>query len=85
VNRLKAELAIKQVDIETKRQRRQNSEEVLSAQVAESEKQKDDVLAALREASEKSKGLKKDFEGIQVLLIFLSSSLSVGFLTCIFL
>jgi hypothetical protein len=51
VNRLKIELAIKQVDVEAERQRRQNSEEVLRAQVAESEKQKEDALAALKEAS----------------------------------
>jgi hypothetical protein len=79
VNRLKAELVIKQVDLEAKRQGHQNSEGVLHAQVVESEKQKEDALAALKEASEKFNGLKKDFEGIRVLLCLLFS-LSIGFL-----
>jgi hypothetical protein len=72
VNRLKVELAIKQVDLEIEHQGRQNSEEVLRTQVAELEKWKEDALAALKEASEKSDGLKRDFEGIRVLLYFLS-------------
>jgi hypothetical protein len=57
-------------------------EEVLRAQVVESEKRKEDALAALKEASEKSDDLKRDFEGIRVLLYFLS--LSVGFLIFVF-
>jgi hypothetical protein len=61
VNRLKAELAIKQVDLEAKHQGRQNSEEVLRAQVAESKKRKEDAIATLKEASEKSDGFKRDF------------------------
>jgi hypothetical protein len=72
VNRLKAKLASKQVDIEAERQGHQDSEKVLRAQVAESEKQKEDALAALKEVSEKSDGLKRDFDGIRVLLYFLS-------------
>jgi hypothetical protein len=82
VNRLKAKLAIKQVDLEAEHQGHQNSEEVLRAQVVESEKRKEDALAALKEASEKSDDLKRDFEGIRVLLYFLS--LSVGFLIFVF-
>ena len=76
---MKAELVVKQVDLEAERLERQNSEGVLRAQVVESEKRKEDALAALKEASEKSDGLKKDFEGIRVLLYRLFF-LSVGFL-----
>jgi hypothetical protein len=83
VNRLKVELVIKQVDLEAERQGRQNSEEVLNAQVAKSEKRKVDALDTLKEAFEKSDGLKKDFEGIRVLL-YLLFSLSIGFLIFVF-
>jgi hypothetical protein len=83
VNRLKAELVVKKVDLEAERQGHQNSEEVLNAQVVESEKRKADALATLKEAFEKSDGLKKDFEGIRVLL-YLLFSLSVGFLIFVF-
>ena len=76
---MKAELVVKQVDLEAERLERQNSEGVLRAQVVESEKRKEDALAALTEASEKSDGLKKDFKGIRVLLYRLFF-LSVGFL-----
>jgi hypothetical protein len=78
VNHLKAELVIKQVDLEAERQGCQNSEEVHHAQVAELEKWKEEALVALKEASKKSDGFKRDFEGIRVLLYFLFS-LSVGF------
>jgi hypothetical protein len=64
VNRLKEELAIKQVDLEVERQGHQDSEEFPCAQVAESNKQKEDTLATLKEASEKYDGLKRDFDGI---------------------
>jgi hypothetical protein len=37
---------------------------VLRAQIVESEKRKEDALAALKEVSEKSDDFKKDFEGI---------------------
>jgi hypothetical protein len=61
---LKAELVVKQVDLKAEQQGRQNSKEVLRAQVVESEKRKEDALATLKETSEKSDGLKRDFEGI---------------------
>jgi hypothetical protein len=53
-----------QFDLEAERQGCQNSKGVLCAQVTESEKWKEDALDALKEVSEKSDDLKKDFEGI---------------------
>jgi hypothetical protein len=47
------------------------------------EKWKEDALVALKETSEKSYGLKRDFEGIRVLLYFLFS-LPIGFLIFVF-
>jgi hypothetical protein len=64
VNHLKVELVVKQVDLEAERQGCQNLEGVLHAQVAKLEKQKEDVLAALKEESEKCDDLKKDFDDI---------------------
>jgi hypothetical protein len=84
VARLKAELAGKQAKLDSKHQGRQVTEEALRSQVSESERRKEDALAALKEASEKSDSFKRDFEGTRVLPCFFLLSLPVGFLTCIF-
>jgi hypothetical protein len=49
-----------QLDLE--RKGRQVTEEALRSQVSESEWRKEDALAALKEASEKSDGFKRDCE-----------------------
>jgi hypothetical protein len=64
VNQLKAELACKQVELELERQGCRTSEEVLRAQIGESEQRKEDALAALKEASRKSDDYKREYEGI---------------------
>jgi hypothetical protein len=83
VNCLKAELA-RQVELEIERQGCQVTKEALRAQVSQSERQKDNTLAALKEAAEKSDGFKRDCEGIRVLPRFFLLSLPIGFLTCAF-
>jgi hypothetical protein len=70
VNLLKAELASKQVELEAECQGRQTTEEALCAQVGESEQRKEDALAPLEEASERSDDFKRECEGIRVLLHF---------------
>jgi hypothetical protein len=74
VDRLKAELASKQVELEVERQGRQVTKEALRAHVGESEQRKDDALAALKEALERSDCFKKDSEGTRVLFCFFPSS-----------
>jgi hypothetical protein len=73
VNRLKAKLASKQVELEGERHDRRISKEALYAQVVESEQRKNDALAALKEALEKFDGFKRDYEGTRVLLCLFSS------------
>jgi hypothetical protein len=73
VNRLKAKLASKQVELEGERHDHRIYEEALRTQVVESEQRKNDALAALKEALEKSDGFKRDYEGTRVLLCFFSS------------
>jgi hypothetical protein len=48
VNELKAELACKQVELESERQGCRTSKEAFHAQIGESEQRKEDALAALR-------------------------------------
>ena len=57
-------MASRLAELEAERQGCQVTEEALRAQIGESERRKDDALAALWEASEKSEGFKKDCEGI---------------------
>jgi chromosome segregation ATPase len=64
VNQLKAELACKQVELESERQGRRTSEEDLRAHIGESEQRKEDALAALKEASRKYDDYKRECEGI---------------------
>ena len=75
MNKLKAKLACKQVELESERQGRRTSEEALRAQIGESEQRKEDALVALKEASRKSDDYKRECEGISstfcVLLSFL--------------
>jgi hypothetical protein len=84
VNRLKAKLASKQVELEGEHHDCQISEQALCAQVVESEQRKNDALTALKEALEKSDGFKRDYEDTRVLLCFFLLSLPISFLTCIF-
>ena len=70
VDLLKADLASRQAELEVERQGRQVTEGALRAQIGESERRKNDALATLQEASEKSEGFKKDCEGIRDLFIF---------------
>jgi hypothetical protein len=62
VNRLKAKLASKQVELEGEHHDCQISEQALRAQVVESEQRKNDALTALKEALEKSDDFKRDYE-----------------------
>ena len=61
---MKAELASRQAELEAERQGRQVTEGPLRTQIGESEQRKNDAVAALQEASNKSEGFKKDYEGI---------------------
>lgn len=65
VDRLKAELASKQAELDSERHRRQITKEALRAQIGDSERRKDDALAALKEASERSDSFKRDCEALQ--------------------
>jgi hypothetical protein len=56
LSQLKAELASKEVELDTERQGHQTSERALRAQVIEVEQRRDDAMAALRESSRKSDG-----------------------------
>jgi 1,2-phenylacetyl-CoA epoxidase catalytic subunit len=61
---LKGELAAKQTELDTVRQGWQVTEAALQAQIAESEKRKEDGLATLKDASKKSDVFKKNYDGI---------------------
>jgi hypothetical protein len=70
VAHLKVELAGKQAKLDSERQGRQVTEEALRSQVGELERRKEDALATLKEAYEKSDGFKRDCEGTRVLSCF---------------
>jgi hypothetical protein len=86
VNLLKGELASKQAELEVERQGCQVTEGALRAQIGESERRKNDALATLYEASEKSEGFKKDLKVSKFFFVFHPFSLFLclsDFLTCI--
>jgi hypothetical protein len=60
---LKAELASKQAELDSEHQGCQITEEALCAQIGDSERRKDDALATLKEAFERSDSFKRDCEG----------------------
>jgi hypothetical protein len=64
VDPLKAELASRQVELDSERQGCQITEKALRAQIGDSEQRKDDTLAALKEAFERYDSFKRDCEGI---------------------
>jgi hypothetical protein len=64
LSHLKVRLANKEVELDSERQGRQNSERALHAQVIEAEQRRDEVMVALWVSSRKSEGLKKECEGI---------------------
>jgi hypothetical protein len=81
LGQLKAQLASKEVELDSEHQGCQNSERALRTQVIEVEQRRDEAMATLRESSGKSKGLKKECEGIpssyalfSFYLLFLCSS-----------
>jgi hypothetical protein len=56
-------LASKEVELDSERQGRQDSERALRVQIIEAEQRRDEAMAALRESSGKCEGLKKECEG----------------------
>jgi tRNA(Met) C34 N-acetyltransferase TmcA len=64
LSQLMAQLASKELELDSERQGHQNSERALCAQVIEAEQWRDEAMTALRESSGKSKGLKKECEDI---------------------
>jgi hypothetical protein len=54
-----AQLASKELELDSERQGHQNSERALCTQVIEAEQRRDEAMTALRESSGKSKGLKE--------------------------
>jgi hypothetical protein len=63
VELLKGELVAKQTELDAVSQGQQVTEATLQAQIVESEKRKEDALAALKDASEKSDVFKKNCDG----------------------
>jgi hypothetical protein len=59
LSQLKAELASKEVELDTERQGHQTSERALRAQVIKVEQRRDDAMATLRESSIKSNGSRR--------------------------
>jgi uncharacterized coiled-coil DUF342 family protein len=86
LSQLKVKLANKVVELDIERQGRQTSERALHAQVNEVEQRRDDVVATLRESSEKSDMLKKECEGIlsSYMICFLLSFTSLFFICLTF-
>jgi hypothetical protein len=79
-------LASNEVELDTERQGHQTSERALRVQVIKAEQWRDDVMAALRESSRKSDGLKKECEGIpsSYMICFLLSFISLFFICLTF-
>jgi hypothetical protein len=63
LSQLKAQLASKEMELDSERQGCQDSERVLHAQIIEAEQRRDEAMAALRDSSRKCEGLKKECEG----------------------
>jgi hypothetical protein len=57
------QLASKEVELDSERQGRQDSERVLRTQIIEVEQRRDEAVATLQESSGKCEGLKKECEG----------------------
>jgi hypothetical protein len=76
LSQLKAQLASKEVELDSERQGCQDSERVLRAQIIEVEQRRDEVVVALRESSGKCEGL-KECEGTLSSFLFLCSILSI--------
>jgi hypothetical protein len=61
LSQLKAQLASKEVELDYERQRRQDSESVLRAQIIEVEQRRDETMVALQDSSGKCKGTSSSF------------------------
>jgi hypothetical protein len=81
-----AELASKEVELDSEHQGCQTSERALRVQVIEAEQRRDDAMAVLRELFGKSDSLNKECEGIPstYMFCFLSSLISLFFICLIF-
>jgi hypothetical protein len=69
---VKAQLASKEVELDSERQGHQDSEMALRAQIIEAEQRRDEAMAALRESSGKYEGL-KECEGTSSSFCFFAS------------
>jgi hypothetical protein len=77
VSSLKTELVLRQAELELERQDHQTVEQALRTQVVEAGKRRDDALAAMQEASEKAKSLKRECEGTPSSFLFLCFFISI--------
>jgi hypothetical protein len=71
LSQLKAQLASKEVELDSERQGCQDSERVLHAQIIEAEQRTDEAMAALWDSSRKCEGLKKECEGTPSYFLFI--------------
>jgi hypothetical protein len=77
LSQLKAQLASKEVEMDSECQGRQDSERALHTQIMEAEQRRDEVVAALRESFGKCEGLKKEREGTSSSFLFLCFFISI--------
>jgi hypothetical protein len=74
LSQLKAQLASKEVELDSERQGCQDFKRALRVQIIEAEQRRDEAMAALPESSRKCEGLKKECEGTSSSFSFFASS-----------
>jgi hypothetical protein len=75
LSQLKAQLASKEVELDSERQGRQDSKRVLRAQIIKAEQRRDEAMSTLRVSSRKCEGLKECEGTLSSFCLFASSFL----------
>jgi hypothetical protein len=76
LSQLKAQLASKDVELDSEHQGHQDSERAFRTQIIEAEQRRDEAMAALQESSGKCEGL-KECEGTSSSFLFLCFFISI--------